>query len=67
MTESGMTNKNMESKQAANILIKMLESYPLSEEEKEAVSAAIGILSWTMLSDSRMKAQRVKRKKRLSH
>lgn len=55
----------MESKQAVNILIKMLESHSFSAEEDEAVKTAIGILSWTMLSDSRMKDQKAKRNKRL--
>ena len=53
----------MNDKEAANILIKLLEKDLLSAEEKEAVSAAIGILSWTSLSESRIKNLKNKRDK----
>lgn len=53
----------MDDKKAVNILIKLLEKDLLSAEEKEAVSAAIGILSWTSLSESRIKNLKNKRDK----
>jgi hypothetical protein len=53
----------MEDKKAASILIKMLGKYSFYAEEKEAISAAIGILGWTSLSQSKIKAQKVKREK----
>lgn len=51
----------MEDKQAAQILLKLLEKYPLIEEEKEAISVAVGILGWTLFSQNRLKAKREKR------
>jgi hypothetical protein len=50
----------MEDKRAMAILIKLLDNNKLNAEEKEAVSAAIGILSWTSLSQSRIKALKTK-------
>lgn len=37
----------MDDKQAAKILINLLDKYPFDKNEKEAISNAIGILSWT--------------------
>lgn len=51
----------MDDKKAAAILMGMLEKYPLDDKEKEAVKSAIGILSWTSLSKSRLKAIKDKR------
>jgi hypothetical protein len=45
----------MEDKEAINILIRMLDKYSFSGEEKKAVSTAIGILGWTKLAQSRIK------------
>ena len=45
----------MESKKAAGVLIEMLKKYPLDPEETEAVRDAIGVLSWTMLAETRIK------------
>jgi len=45
----------MQDKEAAKILMRMGDKHALSDEEKEAVSAAIGILSWTALGQSRIK------------
>jgi hypothetical protein len=56
-------NLSMEDKKTATILIKLLEKHTLDAEEKEAVLAAIGILSWTSLSKSKIKAQKAKRDK----
>ena len=53
----------MEQKKAIHILIKMLEKYPLEAEEKEAVLTAIGVLGWTSLSRSTIKALREKKEK----
>lgn len=52
----------MDDKKAADILIGMLKKYPMSDEEKEAVHAAIGVLSWTSLAQSRIKALKKKKK-----
>ena len=46
----------MEDKQAIEILMKLLEKYSLTGEEKEAVRSAIGILSWTKLAAGRIKS-----------
>lgn len=58
-------NKHMNDKEAATILIKLLAKYPLSEEEKEAITSAIGILSWTALSEGRIKSIKNKRERDL--
>ncbi len=55
----------MEDKKAADILMKLLDKKILNAEEKEAVSTAIGILSWTVLSQSRIKAMKTKRDKNI--
>lgn len=39
----------------------MVKKYPLTEEEKEAISAGAGVLSWTSLAQSRIKAKKAKR------
>lgn len=38
-----------------NILINLRDKSSLTAEEREAVSAAIGIISWSSLGESRMK------------
>ncbi len=53
----------MEEKKAITILIKLLDKRLLNAEEKEAVSSAIGLLSWASLSQSRIKFLKVKRDK----
>jgi hypothetical protein len=53
----------MEDKKAIIILMKLIKKRSLNAEEKEAVSAAIGILSWTSLSKSRIKALKIKQDK----
>ena len=45
----------MDDKKAAAVLMDILKKYSLDEEEKEAIKAAIGILSWTSLAKSRVK------------
>jgi hypothetical protein len=53
----------MEHRKAADILMNLEKKYPLSDEEKKAVMTAIGMLGWSSLSRSRMKAQKSKREK----
>ena len=53
----------MEDKQTIKILMELVKKYPLTVEEKEAVSNAVGILSWTALSASRIKGLKAKRDK----
>lgn len=56
-------NNNIDYKKAAVILINLLDKHALSAEEKEAVEAAIGLLSWAALSKSRIKTLKAKRDK----
>lgn len=55
----------MEDKTAINILMRMIEKHSLSGEEKKAILAAVGILSWSKLGEGRIKsiakAQKAKR------
>ena len=53
----------MEYQKAIAILTSLLDKNSLDAEEKEAVSTAIGVLSWVALSKSRIKAQKAKRDK----
>lgn len=53
----------MEDKKALAILMKMLEKKSLSAEEREAILAAVGVLSWTSLAGSKIKARKDKREK----
>ncbi|OGF28159.1 hypothetical protein A2303_01990 [Candidatus Falkowbacteria bacterium RIFOXYB2_FULL_47_14] len=53
----------MKDKKAAAILMELLEKYPLNGEEKEAVRSAIGILTWSSLAESRIKAKKDKLEK----
>lgn len=53
----------MDDKKAAEILINLLKKYSLTKGEKEAVESAIGILSWTTLSKSRIKKMKDKKEK----
>ena len=55
----------MDDKKAAEILIKLMDKYSFNDEEKEAVSNAIGILSWTSLNQSRIKSLKAKRDKNI--
>ena len=47
----------MEYKEAADILISLLDKHPLDAEEKEAVKTAIGVLGWATLAKSKIKAR----------
>lgn len=53
----------MEDQKAITILKNLVSKNIFTNEEKEAVMTAIGILSWTSLSKSRVKAQKAKRDK----
>lgn len=54
----------MEDKKSIEILKGLLERGVLTPEEEEAVRSAIGVLSWTTLSESRLKGLKEKRDKR---
>lgn len=51
----------MDDKEAATVLIRLLETYPLTDKEREAVERGIGILSWTLLAKSQIKLRKAKR------
>ncbi len=53
----------MESQKAIEVLKKLLDKHTLDAEEKEAVTTAIGMLSWVALSKSRIKNIKAKREK----
>jgi hypothetical protein len=53
----------MEYQEAIAVLKSMLDRHSLDDEEKEAVMAAIGVLSWGSLSKSKIKARKAKRDK----
>jgi hypothetical protein len=46
----------MDDKEAAKILLELVDRYSLSGEDKEAVLNAVGVLGWTSLGKSRLKA-----------
>ena len=53
----------MEHQKAIEVLTKVLNKHPLTDEEKEAVMTAIGLLSWGSLAKSRIKNLKAKREK----
>jgi hypothetical protein len=53
----------MEEKKAIAVLNRLLNKDILEPEEKEAVSVAIGLLSWNALAKSRLKALKTKKTK----
>ena len=53
----------MEHKEASDILINLLNKNLLGAKEKQAILTAIGVLAWTSLSKSKIKAMRDKREK----
>jgi hypothetical protein len=55
----------MDHKEAMNILQELVKKGTLTDSEKEAVTTAIGILSWTTLSKGTIKARKEKRDKSL--
>lgn len=54
---------SMDDKKAIEVLGALLKKGILSEEEDEAVRSAVGILGWTSLAESRIKALKAKREK----
>jgi hypothetical protein len=53
----------MEHEKAVSVLKSLLDKNLLDDEEKEAVLAAIGLLSWAALGKTRMKALKNRREK----
>jgi hypothetical protein len=51
----------MNDKKAAEVLIRLLKKDVLDDAERRAVEAAIGVLTWTALADSRIKKMGDKR------
>jgi hypothetical protein len=51
----------MHDKQALNVLLALRDKKCLTAEEREAISTAIGILSWTSLSEGRIKRMKKSR------
>ncbi len=51
----------MDHKEAINILTGMANKYTLDGKEKEAITTAVGLLSWGTLADSRRKSLKDKR------
>lgn len=56
----------MDHKKAIEILIGMLKKHGLTRAEKEAITAAIGVLGWTSLAKSRIQALKAKRDKKVN-
>jgi hypothetical protein len=54
----------MNDKKVIEILMALLDKYPLSDEENEAVRLAIGILGWSTLAEGRGKSMREALEKR---
>lgn len=54
----------MTDKKAASILLALMKKHSLQGEEKQAIESAIGILSWTSLSESRIKSLKDKLEKK---
>jgi hypothetical protein len=52
----------MGDKESAEVLIKLSEKYPLTDEEKEALKNAIGVLSWTKFAETQMKKRGERRR-----
>lgn len=55
----------MDDKKAIELLTGMLTKYPLTDEEKEAVREAIGMLAWSKLMEGRKEGMKRARDKRL--
>lgn len=54
----------MTDKEAANILIALIQKGALTDEEKEAARKAVGVLSWTSLAETRLKTMRARRERK---
>jgi hypothetical protein len=55
----------MEDSEAVKVLIAMLKKYPLSDEEKEAMKAAVGLMGWTKLVEGFNERRKAKRDRKL--
>ena len=55
----------MDDKKATAVLIQLIKKFDFNDEEKEALAAAIGILSWTALAKSRVKGLVTARKNKV--
>lgn len=55
----------MDDKKSIELLTEMLEKYPLTLEEKEAIREAIGILAWSKLIEGRVDNMKKGRDRRL--
>jgi hypothetical protein len=56
----------MEDKEAAEILQELVDKYPFTEKESEAVRTAIGVLGWTKLVEGSIKNMKKARERRHS-
>ncbi|MFC1952046.1 hypothetical protein ACFLV8_00210 [Chloroflexota bacterium] len=54
----------MEYEKAIAILTNLLDKPSLNADEKEAITAALGVLSWAILSQNRIKDLEAKREAR---
>ncbi|MGC9310701.1 MAG: hypothetical protein ACP5E4_03170 [Candidatus Aenigmatarchaeota archaeon] len=54
----------MDYKKAAKVLVTLSKSQSLTDEEKEALSVAIGLLSWAALSKSHISARKAKKERK---
>lgn len=57
---------NMEDKEAVEILKRLLDKYPLDEDEKQAVLTAIDTLAWSKLIEGRVNTMKKARDRRIS-
>lgn len=53
----------MEYKEVIAVLQRLMDKRQLDAEEQEAITVAIGMLSWAVLSKSTLKARKAKRDK----
>lgn len=58
-----MKEKDIDDKKAIAVLSALLTRGVLSGEEEEVVRDAIGVLSWTLLAESRLKLLKAKRER----
>ncbi|MES2135310.1 MAG: hypothetical protein V4449_03665 [Patescibacteria group bacterium] len=56
----------MQDKQSIAVLMDLLKKYPLTTEEKDAISNAIGILSWSSLAESKIQGLKERKNRRTS-
>ena len=54
----------MEYEKAIAILTNLLDKFSLNTGEKEAIAVALGLLSWAILSQNRIKGLKAKREAR---